>query len=138
MAPYGLTDQQFVIDMGLFVFGFGILGGIIFSMVLTCYPSQMLNSALLVCTSAIQTLAAFYYADTKTDERGVLIACSFLGFLLLPILFNAYELAVEQTQHLGVGDTMSCGLINIFANFVGFLLAIGLTPALNKETIGGA
>ena len=33
---------------------------------------------------------------------------------------------------------MSCGLINIFANFVGFLLAIGLTPALDKETIGGA
>ena len=138
VAPYGLTDQQFVIDMGLFVFGFGILGGIIFSMVLTCYPSQMLNSALLVCTAAILTLAAFFFADTKADEKGVLVACSFLGFLLLPILFNAYELAVEQTQHLGVGDTMSCGLINIFANFVGFLLAISLTPALAKETISGA
>ena len=29
---------------------------------------------------------------------------------------------------------MSCGLINIVANTFGFLLAIGLTPALDKET----
>ena len=49
--------------MGLFVLGFGILGGILFSMVLMCYPSQMLNSALLVCTSAFLTLATFFYAD---------------------------------------------------------------------------
>ena len=35
---------------------------------------------------------------------------------------------------MGVGDTMSCGLINVVANFVGFLLAIVLTPALDKKT----
>ena len=33
---------------------------------------------------------------------------------------------------------MSCGLINIVANFAGFLLAIALTPALDKENIQGA
>ena len=57
-----------------------------------------------------------------------------LGFFLLPILFNTYELAVEQTAYMGVGETMSCGLINVVANFVGFLIAIALTPALDKET----
>ena len=138
VAPYGLTDQQFVINMGLFLFGFGILGGIVFSMFLTRYPSQMMNSALLVCSTANLFLAAFLYADTKANETSILVICALLGFFLLPILFNAYELAVEQTQHLGVGDTMSCGLINIVANFAGFLLAIGLTPALDKETKGGA
>ena len=29
---------------------------------------------------------------------------------------------------------MSCGLINVVANFVGFLVAIALTPALDKDT----
>ena len=29
---------------------------------------------------------------------------------------------------------MSCGLVNLYANFFGFLIAIGLTPALAKET----
>ena len=29
---------------------------------------------------------------------------------------------------------MSCGLINLTANFLGFVIAIALTPALDKET----
>jgi len=33
---------------------------------------------------------------------------------------------------------MSCGLINIYANFVGFLIAIALTPALGEESQKGA
>jgi len=57
-----------------------------------------------------------------------------LGFFLLPILFVAYELAVEATVKDGVGETMSCGLINVTANFAGFLIAIMLQPELTKET----
>lgn len=62
------------------------------------------------------------------------MSCAIHGFFLLPILFVAYELAVMQTASDGVGDTMSCGLINLTANFLGFLIAIALTPALGKET----
>ena len=36
--PYGLTDTSFTIKMGLFVYGFGIPGGILFSLVLTWKP----------------------------------------------------------------------------------------------------
>ena len=36
--PYGLTDSSFTIKMGLFVYGFGIPGGILFSLVLTWKP----------------------------------------------------------------------------------------------------
>jgi len=35
---------------------------------------------------------------------------------------------------LGVGEAMSCGIINVIANLFGFIIAIGLTPALDKET----
>ena len=38
VVPYGLTDQIFVIEMGLFVYCFGIPGGILFSIVLTYKP----------------------------------------------------------------------------------------------------
>ena len=34
----------------------------------------------------------------------------------------------------GVGDSMSSGLINTYANIMGFIVAIALTPALEKET----
>ena len=36
--PYGLTDSSFTIEMGLFVYGFGIPGGVLFSLVLTWKP----------------------------------------------------------------------------------------------------
>ena len=29
---------------------------------------------------------------------------------------------------------MACGLINVYANFFGFLVALALTPALSQET----
>ena len=62
------------------------------------------------------------------------MACAALGFFLLPILFVAYELAVDSTAADGVGETMSCGLINVTANFFGFLVALGLQPELAKQT----
>ena len=118
--------------MGLFVFGFGIPGGIIFSMVLTCKPWLLKKAALLICITSIGSLVFFYIATTKADKTLVFIACAVLGFFLLPILFVAYELAVEATAKDGVGETMSCGLINVVANFAGFLMAIALQPELAK------
>jgi len=112
--------------MGLFVFGFGIPGGVIFSLVLTCKPNLLKSSAYLICIVAIGTLAFFYLASIKADEKLVFVACTILGFFLLPILFVAYELAVESTAADGVGETMSCGIINMTANFLGFLVAVGL------------
>lgn len=80
--------------MGCFVFGFGILGGILFSLVLTCYPEKMTSAAYVVCITSFLGLAFFYAADVKANKPEILVACSLLGFCLLPILFVAYELAV--------------------------------------------
>ena len=33
---------------------------------------------------------------------------------------------------------MSCGIVNLYANFMGFIVAISLTPALKNGTISGA
>lgn len=120
--------------MGLFVFGFGIPGGVLFSLVLTWQPSLLKKAAYLICIVAIATLAFFYYASIKANETLLYVACAVLGFFLLPILFVAYELAVESTVADGVGETMSCGIINVVANFAGFLVAIALQPELSQET----
>ena len=138
VGPYGITDQTFVTQMGLFVFGFGVLGGVIFSLILMRFPAQMMLAAYIVCVASLACLAFFYVADRQADRGGILAACGVHGFFLLPILFVAYELAVMHTAKDGVGDTMSCGLVNVYANFVGFLIAMALTPALAKETEGGA
>ena len=129
--PFGFSDVQFVTEMGLFVFGFGVLGGVIFSIVLMRYPKKLMMSAYLVTITSLLCLAFFYMADRQANKGEILAACSVLGFFLLPILFVAYELAVESTAPDGVGEGMSCGLINVVANFLGFIIAIGLTPALS-------
>ena len=120
--------------MGLFVYGFGIPGGIIFSILLTYKPKLLKLSAYLICITAILFLGFFYFATIRADKMLIFVACSVLGFFLLPILFVAYELAVHSTAADGVGETMSCGLINVSANFLGFLVAIALQPELSKES----
>ena len=95
VAPFGLTEQQFTINMGLCVYGWGILGGILFSVYLTWYPKHMMKSAFVVCIFSVLTLAYFFFADFRADETELYVASSVLGFFLLPIFFVAYELAVE-------------------------------------------
>lgn len=55
----------------------------------------MIKAAFFICLSSIATLAFFYIAAAHADRTLILIACAMLGFFLLPILFVAYELAVE-------------------------------------------
>ena len=95
VAPYGLTEQDFVVQMGLFIFGFGVLGGIVFSIVLTWYPEKMMKAAYLTCITSILTLAFFFFADTRANKAEISISLAIHGFFLLPILFIAYELAVK-------------------------------------------
>ena len=94
VAPYGIDDSQFIINMGLFVLGFGVLGGITFSIILMWYPKKMESAAYLVCIVTILTLGFFYFADKRADQSEILVSCAIHGFFLLPILFVAYELAV--------------------------------------------
>ena len=94
----------------------------------------MKAAAYFICVSSIACLGLFYFTADHADEVLLLVVCSILGFFLIPILFVAYEIAVEQTAPLGVGDAMSCGIINVFANTVAFVITISLTPTLNEAT----
>ena len=42
-----------------------------------------------------------------------------------------YELAVAQTLPKGIGEAMSCGLINVTCNLAGFISIMGFTPYLS-------
>ena len=95
VLPYGIDDSNFVTDMGMFVFGFGVVGGVSFSLALTYRPDKMKIAAFFIAFSSIATLAFFMIATMNGDRTQILIACGFLGFFLLPILFVAYEIAVE-------------------------------------------
>jgi len=94
VAPYGITESRFATAMGLYVLGFGILGSIIFSLYLMWSPKQMTSAAYVICIASIMFLGFFYFADKRSDETEILVACAIHGFFLLPILFVAYELAV--------------------------------------------
>ena len=97
VGPYGINDQQFVTEMGLFVFGFGVLGGVVFSCILMRFPSKMMLAAYIICIASLLCLAYFFVEDRQADRAGILAACGVHGFFLLPILFVAYELAVMHT-----------------------------------------
>lgn len=64
VGPFGINDTHFVTDMGLFVFGFGVLGGIFFSLILTRHPDKLMLSAFVINIIAILSLAFFYIAVT--------------------------------------------------------------------------
>merc|ERR1712086_1121214 len=72
------------------------------------------------------------------DETHTAIATACVGFFNLPMFMIGYELAVKQTLYKGVGEALSCGLINLLANFLGFVWIIILTPYLALNTEGHA
>ena len=67
VAPYGITEQKFVVDMGVIVFGIGILGGVLASLVLTCHPEKMVSAAFGIGVAAILTLVYFFVAARHAD-----------------------------------------------------------------------
>jgi len=135
-AAYGIADTAFVNKIGTLLEVFGILGGILYSVVLTWYPGKLIFGAYSYTIGLIVTLAFYYYVATLGDRTWLSVASSSIGFFLFPFIFVAFEIAVEQTAQDGVGDTLSCGLINVLANTVGFVLVLSLTPLLTKESEG--
>ena len=101
------------------------------AIVLYYRPKNLPEAALFVGIATTLTFVYFYLGTNMFDDKTqILLACGAGGFSVLPILLVAYELAVEQTSYLGVGEGMSCGLINSLANFLGFLFVAGLTEFL--------
>ena len=139
ISPFGFDDTSFNSIAGVLFNLFGVLGGVLTALILYYNPRKLPEAALFV---ALATTATFIYFMTGTgqseDKTQMLVACSAGGFCVLPILMVAYELAVEQTTLLGVGEGMSCGLINSLANSLGFVYVLVLTPILDQKTTGAA
>lgn len=64
----------------------------------------------------------------------LIVAISLMGFFLLPVIFVGYELAVEQTIKDNVGDTLSCGIINVATNLISGIVFFSINGLVNKET----
>jgi len=61
VAPYGVTESDFVSKMGLYLYGFGIFGGILFSIVLTYFPKKMMTAAYILCVGSLVCLSYFLF-----------------------------------------------------------------------------
>lgn len=95
LIPGGITSEKFTSLMGIYMQGFGIVGGVIFSLVLTCYPKRLLLSAYITLIGGMLSLGFFWYADTQGDKPMMTVAVSLMGFFILPVIFIGFELAVE-------------------------------------------
>ena len=81
--------------MGLYLQTAGIVGGIVFALVLTKYQEKLMWGSYIICIGSILSLGFFVVADHYAN-RGMLCAASAcIGFFMLPMIFVGYELAVE-------------------------------------------
>lgn len=95
MIPEGILEESFVKELGVYFQATGIVGGVIFSLVLFRYPKQLMLSAYIIGVGQIVTLGFFWYADTLASRPLLITAICLMGFFLFPVLFVAFELAVE-------------------------------------------
>lgn len=61
---YGISDDNFDTKMTVFNPSAGIIGGILYSLVLTKYPKKMMLGAYTINIGLIFSWAFFYYVDT--------------------------------------------------------------------------
>jgi len=122
--------------MGIFLNLFGIIGSICAGAALSKANADMLFANKMIACVSLVAFAGFFVVtlfDNHTLWAEYLVI-SVLGFVNIPIFFVAYELAVKQTAHLGVGEALPCGIINMMANAIGFAEVFLLTPVLRSET----
>lgn len=130
VSPYGTYSSAFVENLGICLQGVGIVGGVVSSIALTAFPKMLKPANYIVGAGSALGLVYFFFANKAADETQLLISCAVMGFFMLAVFMPAYEVAVEQTEHLGVGESVSCGVINTLGNTFSAILALSLTPLL--------
>ena len=122
--------------MGICFQAVGMAGGAISALILYKYPYLTLANYLVVILGII-TCFLYDYAMRSANETLLLVSSSFMGIVMLPIFMIAYEMAVARTQPKGVGESMSCGIINTVACTSSGVFLLILTPILKQQTIEG-
>ena len=92
---YGIDDLDFDNKMGTYMPAFGIVGSVLYSIVLTWYPKKMMLGQYSINFGLILTWAFFYYVDTLGSKMWLCVASAAVGFFLCPVVFVSFELAVE-------------------------------------------
>ena len=134
MLPFGIDDVEFVSWAGVtYNFG-GILGNLLASLVACKLPNKLEAVFLTVALTSTLTYIYFFVATMGASRVNIIISCLLVGIANLPVFTVSYELAVQQTMSLGIGEALSCGLINSFGNVIGWASVIGMTPLLDQVT----
>jgi hypothetical protein len=115
--------------LGVLLNLFGILGSVAVSVVMTKTGIDFLKANKLVAMCSLLFIGLFWVLIDKTNWTKA--STSLFGFFNLPIFFVAYELAVEQTVSRGLGEALPCGVINMLANGISFVVVVSLTPILS-------
>lgn len=110
---------------------FGIIGATIISTVQAKANLSLLRLNKMIAVLCLILTGVFWFS--MVDEVACLITVSVLGFTIIPILFIAYELAVEQACQNGLGEATPCGIINMMANGIAFVVILVVTPILSGQ-----
>lgn len=90
IVPFGSTNVNF---LGVLLNSMGIFGAITFSIIQTRCGLSFLNSNRIIAVLTLVSVGLFWFViDSKV---GLMVTVGLIGFVNIPILFTAYELAVE-------------------------------------------
>jgi hypothetical protein len=80
-----------------------------------------------VVAAALSLVAISYFliACLMTSRSQMLISTCLMGFSSYPAFFISYELVVGLSP--GIGEAMSCGILNTYANAGGFIVILVAT-----------
>ena len=132
MLPFGIDDVSFVSWAGVAYNVGGLIGQVIASFLVCMWPKSLQLVFLIIAATSLLTFGYFFLATLVASKANIILACVLVGIANLPVYTVSYELVVQQTLSLGVGEGLSCGLINLLSNMIGWVCVLGLTPLLDK------
>jgi hypothetical protein len=89
-VPYGDTQVDL---LGVLLLSSGMLGAFLFTVVQAKFKLSLLNANRLVAVLTLLGMLSFW--AFIYSPVGCLINCLIIGFVSVPIVYIAYELAVE-------------------------------------------
>jgi len=135
ILPFGYESVSYVELLGILFNLLGIVGAVIAALMVGKNIDKLKVAAVTVIFLTTASACAFLVALMYGGELAVTITNSIIGFFNLCIIMIGYELSVAQALRINpqIGEALSCGMINLTANTLGFFVIIALTPVLNKN-----
>jgi len=94
------------------------------------FAHTLKTAAVMQIVLSLVAFLYFSFAVLSANKTHLVLSSLAMGLTTYPMLFLGYELVVSLTP--GIGEAMSCGLLNSLGNACGFLVILLATNFLSE------